>query len=242
MVIVFSVLLYPLFFLLIFALAEYLMPTRNSALLFSLAMALAASGLYYLLRSRAKDKIKEKELEKVRNETLRCRAMMMDPETFASFFPKEALCDNNCEPVSESKLLAFARSHPGQKTITVCSLNGVSPRAADLAKKLRLSLTIKSTADVLSSLPEDALPALRPIPPIKQAARIKRAVRSPVFEKSARRYGVFFLFYSLLTPFRVYYRLFGLFLLGLSLVIRFERKQEEKTGNQSTKSNSRSPI
>lgn len=243
MVIVFSILLYPLFFLLIFALAEYLLPTRNSAMLFSLAMALAASGLYYLLRSRAQERNRQKESERSRTETLRCRAMLLSPTVFSSFFPQDALCDNGSEAVSESALLSFLRKHPGQKTISVFALGGVGDKASGLANKLRLDLKIQEPEAILRALPEEILPPLAPIPTIPRKSRLIRAVRSPAFEKSTRHYGIFFLFYSLLTPFRVYYRFFGLFLIGLSLIIRYDRKKNgQKAGHQSTKSNSRSPI
>lgn len=225
MSIIFAFALYPIFFIIIYAVSEYLFPTKNGAIVFAFFATLAVTVLYYAMRQKAKD-IKEKKKEKSDSEQLLIsRLMLLDSEKFASLFPENSLCDNSFNGVNEEKTIEFLRKRTFEEKITVYSLNGITKGATDLLNLLNIDYRIYSGRELFSAAENIDLPNIARLRTLTRTDRILRSITGKNFTSFAVKYGLILVFLSFISPYGTYYALCGSILLLYGIFIYFYKKK-----------------
>lgn len=220
MTFLFSILLYPIFFILLYAAAEYIFPTKNGAMIFSLCAAFLLSYVYYTIRKKVSQYQQKKAKINLDKERLRSQLMLLDEKTFAGFFPGGAvLCDNSFHGIKEEKLLNALRTYGLDAPLDIYSLNGLTPGCRDLAALLGAKLTEHSREEIFAKVDLSLLPEITPAASHTKISRFKANIFSESFRKFAIKYGVILLLISIITPYKIYYILFGTLLTGFSLFL-----------------------
>ena len=107
MILIFSIVLYPIFFIISYAIAEYIYPTKNGAMFFSFLAAFVISYLYYTIRSKVRQLTEKKKAKKRTEESQLVSLLFADYKNFKEKFPENALTDNSFSGVDENKISFF---------------------------------------------------------------------------------------------------------------------------------------
>ncbi len=230
MIVLFSVFLYPLFFIASYIIAEYIFPTRNSAMLASFLTAFVLSYAYYTVRSRIRQQKQQKENTANEKKELAARIMLISKSEFESFFPKNCLCDNSFNGLNEETLLEFLRTAP-KEPIEIYSLNGLNSGSRDLLALLGIKFILHTQDDIILHIDKEVLPQAK-IPGKRKLSALLKALTSPAFGKFALKYGVILAAISFFTPYKVYYLITGISLALYSAVLFIMQKISQQSQTQ----------
>ncbi len=220
MILIFSILLYPIFFILLYAAAEYIFPTRNGAMIVSLCAAFLLSYLYYTIRKKVSQYQQKKAKITLDKEVLRSKLMLLEEKTFSGFFDGEyTLSDNSFQGLNEEKLLSALRKYGIDKHFDVYSLNGLTAGCRDLAALLGIKYTEHSREDIFSKVDLSILPEIASAAPGTKFSRLKAGIFSKSFQKFAIKYGVILLLISIITPYKIYYIVCGSLLTIFGIIL-----------------------
>lgn len=220
-ILIFSILFYPIFFIISYVAGEYIYPTRNGAMLFAFCCAFIFSFLYYTIRKRV-SQLREKKLNKKRSiEATLTALMLVDKNDFQSVFPKNSLSDNSYSGVNEEKLLEHLRKNEGE--VHIYSIKGITDGAEDFLKLLKRKYFIHSADEIIEKTKNLDFTEIETKSESK-FKKFKKALLSSEFKKFALKYGVILLLLSLITPYKFYYILFGSLLIIYSLTFRIIKK------------------
>ncbi len=221
MIVLFSVLLYPVFFIFAYVAGEYIYPTRNGAMLFAFCLAFILSLLYYTIRKRV-SQLNEKKLNKKRTvEATLTSLLLVNEKVFQSAFPKNSLADNSYNGVNEEKLIKHLRENSGK--VDIYSIKGVTEGAKDFLKLLKRDYVIHEKDEIIEKtkhLDFDKIETEKE----SKFKKLKTAISSKQFKKFALKYGVILLILSLITPYKFYYIFFGSALILSSIVPKILKK------------------
>lgn len=218
MILIFSVLLYPIFFIIAYVIGEYIFPTRNSAMFFAFLCAFLFSFIYYTIRKQV-SQLTEKKLQKKQLKEQRLTALMLtDEKIFKNCFPKNTLADNSYTGVNEDKLITFLRENKGE--VHIFSIKGMTEGAKDFLKLINVKYIEHSLDELLEKTENIILPKITVENKKDRLKKIKSAFKSPAFKKFALKYGVILLLLSIITPYKIYYILFGSFLILYSITAK----------------------
>ena len=220
MILIFSILLYHIFFILLYAAAEYIFPTKNGAMIFSLCAAFLLSYCYYTIRKKVSQYQQKKAKETLDKELLRHKLMLLQEKTFAEFFKGEhVISDNSFHGLKEEKLLQALREYGPDTPLEIYSLNGLTQGCRDLAALLGVKFTEHNREEIFDKIDLSILPELPPAVPGTKFSRLKAGIFSESFRKFAIKYGVILLLISIITPYKIYYIITGLLLTGFGLIL-----------------------
>ncbi len=220
MILIFSILLYPIFFILLYATAEYIFPTKNGAMIFSLCAAFLLSYAYYTIRKKVSQHQQKKAKITLDKEMLRHKLMLLQEKNFDKFFEGEhILSDNSFSGLKEEKLLQALRQYGPDTPLEIYSLNGLTQGCRDLASLLGAKLTEHSREEIFDKVDLSILPEITPAVPGTKFSRLKAGIFSESFRKFAIKYGVILLLISIITPYKTYYIITGLLLTGFGLLL-----------------------
>lgn len=225
MSILFAFALYPVFFIIIYAVSEYLFPTKNGATVFAVFAALTVTVLYYLIRQKVKDANKKKKENNDKEQLLTYRLALLDSEKFNSLFPENSLCDNSLNGVNEEKTVEFLRKGTCDGKITVYSLNGMTKGATDLLNLLDIDYRIYSGKDLFSAFENTDLPDIAYLRNLSRTDRFLRKITGKPFTSFAVKYGLILMLLSFFSPYGTYYAIFGGILFFYGVFIYFYRKK-----------------
>jgi hypothetical protein len=210
----------PLTFIVLYAINEYLLPTRNSAMLASICGAILFSYIYYTIRTKVSQRAKKKKQHLAETKRSLTLLMLVDKSSFNECF-KDSLADNSFTGIDEDKLIHYLRKNGLSKHIDIYSVNGMTSGCIQLLSDLNISYTIHSSEKIIDLTSTLTKPAITTSEKSSRLNRIKKAFTSKEFGKFAIKYGVILCFFALITPYKVYYTVFGisLFLWGIFLKI-----------------------
>ena len=224
MIILFSILLYPIFFIISYALGEYIFPTRNTAMIVAIVFSLSVSYLYYTIRVKVSQQ-KQAKISRLSEEKTRLtQLLLVERSVFDSYFDGTYdLPDNSINGLNEEKLLAFLRKNGLKSNVEIYSINKMTEGCNDLLKLLNVSFTVHSPSEIID---KTAQIEAEPIECSNEGkiAKIKRALFSRQFKSFAIKYGVILLVFSLFTPYRIYYLLFGFLLIAWNVFLSIRAK------------------
>lgn len=214
MILIFSIVLYPIFFIISYVIAEYIYPTKNGAMLFSLLSAFVISYLYYTIRTKVRQLTDKKNNKKRIDESQLVSLLFVESAVFMEKFPKNSLTDNSFIGITEDKIIKFMRKNSGD--IHIYSVRGISDSTRDFLNALNKKFTVHS-ADEILALAKD-LVSNPEIKKVTVLTKIKKVIFTKEFKKFSIKYGVILLLLSIITPYKIYYILFGssLLIFGLS--------------------------
>lgn len=223
LIIILSILFYPVFFVILYAIGEYLLPTKNSAMFFAFFSAFICSFLYYTIRSKVSQLTRRKTITKERKEARITGLMLMDTSEFKNIFP-DSLADNSFNGLNEEKLLEYLRKKGLNTQIEIYSIKGMNQGCRDLLNLLKISYKEHSLSEILDRTLDIETPK---IIIKKNRFALKRVIKglfSTTFQKFAIKYGVILILISILTPYKLYYIFFGSILTIFGIVIKIIRK------------------
>ena len=224
MIILFSILLYPIFFIISYALGEYIFPTRNTAMIVAIIFSLSVSYLYYTIRVKVRQQ-KQAKISRLSEEKTRLtQLLLVESSVFDSYFDGlYDLPDNSAKGLNEEKLLDFLRKKGLKNKIEIYSINKMTEGCNDLLKLLNVPFTVHSPSEIIE---KTAKIEAEPIECSNEGkiAKIKRALFSRQFKSFAIKYGVILLVFSLFTPYKIYYLLFGLLLISWNVFLFISEK------------------
>lgn len=212
---IFSVLLYPVFFLFSYIFAEYIFKTKNAAMIASFAFAAILSCIYYTIRaqiSQHNSTIKQKTLEK--KQTISA-IMLLDEKRYKTFFKKGSLCDNSALGINEDKLISFLRKNEPE-FLEIYSVWGINEGSKNILDFLNIEYIIHTQEEIIEQIDTSILQKI-------QGVTTKKFKLSKIFTHETARfvikYGVMLFIFSIFTPYKTYYLIFGGLLITLALSI-----------------------
>lgn len=220
MILIFSFLMYPIFFIIAYILGEYIYPTRNGAMLFAFLGGFIFSYLYYTIRTKVSQLAERKKEIKNKKKKQLTSLMLVDKKIFESCFPKNALTDNSFNGVNEEKIIEFLRKN--NDDIHIYSLNGITDGAKNFLEILRKKYTLHSEDEIINYT-EKIIPKIE-IKKENFLEKIKKFFLRKEFKIFAIKYGIMLLFLSLITPYKLYYILFGIALFLFGILQKFFKK------------------
>ncbi len=223
MVIFFSVLFYPIFFILLYAVGEYIFPTRNGAMIFAFCGAFICSYLYYTIRSKVSQLTKKKLKHKNRKNATLTALMLLDEKDFDSFFVG-AVADNSFNGLKEEKLLNFLRKNGTQNNLDVYSIKGMTTGCRDLLNLLKIQYTEHSSEEIIDKTRDAEIQHITYEIKVSKTKKLLNGLFSRQFEKFALKYGVILMLLSIITPYKIYYIVFGGTLVLYSFTLKILRK------------------
>lgn len=223
MLIFFSVLFYPVFFILLYAIGEYIFPTRNGAMIFATLGAFICSYLYYTIRSKVSQLMKKKLKHKNRKKATLTGLMLIDEKEFAGYFP-DSLADNSYNGLNEEKLLEFLRINGTNDVLDIYSIKGMTSGCRDLLNLLKIKYAEHSPDEILDKTVKIDIPEINVETNTSALTKILKGIFSKQFGKFAIKYGVILILISLITPYKIYYIVFGSILIIYSLVLKILRR------------------
>lgn len=223
LLIVFSILFYPVYFIIFYAIGEYIFPTRNGAMIFAFCGAFLCSFLYYTIRSKVSQLHKRKSKIKLRKEAHLTGLMLMDEKEFKNIFP-DALADNSYNGLHEETLLEFLRTNGINKHIDIYSIKGMSQGCHDLLALLKIPYKEHSANEIIDKTLDIEISKVSVKIKNKTFYRILKGLFSREFQKFAIKYGVILILLSIITPYKLYYIIFGGLLILFGLVLKILRK------------------
>lgn len=223
MLIFFSVLFYPVFFILLYAIGEYIFPTRNGAMIFAVLGAFVCSYLYYTIRSKVSQLTKRKLKRNNRKKAVLTALMLIDEEEFNNYFIG-SLADNSYSGLNEEKLLDYLRKNGTNKPLEIYSIKGMSSGCRDLLNLLKIKYTEHSNDEILDKTRQVKMPEINVEEKTPRLTKILKSVFSKQFGKFALKYGVVLMLLSMITPYKIYYIVLGGILVIYSLVLKILRR------------------
>ncbi len=222
MILIFSILMYPIFFIIAYICGEYIYPSNNGALLFAFCAAFVLSYLYYTIRKRVSQLTQKKIDKKLSREASLTSLMLVPEKDFKSVFNGEnVLADNSFTGINEEKILEFLRT--SKNNIHIYSIKGITDGAKNFLEILHINYTIHTSDEIL----EKTEAILRPDVYLKKDPnKLKNfitAITSEKFKKFSIKYGVIFLLLSMITPYKLYYILFGSFLIAYAFIMSIKK-------------------
>ncbi len=223
LLIIFSILFYPVFFVILYAIAEYILPTRNGAMIFALLSAFICSYLYYTIRSKVSQLTRKKTKAKERKEAQITGLMLLDAKEFKKIFP-DSLSDNSFNGLNEEKLLEYLRKKGLNQTVEIYSIKGINQGCRDLLNLLKVGYNEHSIDEILDKTIDIKIPKINVKMKNSALNRLAKGLFSIEFQKFAIKYGVILILLSILTPYKLYYIIFGSILTLFGVVIKIIRK------------------
>ncbi len=217
MIIIFSVMLSPIFFIIYYAAGEYIFPSKNASIVFAFCAMLISVYVYYTIRKEVRQLNKEKREIKDAESTVLSQLLLLEGEKFAELFPKNSLCSNSYKGVNEENVLCHLRKAGCKKAVEIYSLNGITQGATDLFNLLGVKYNVHPKEEIIALSESLRLPRINK--PTHESIFVKmlNGIKSSAFRKFAIKYGVILSVVGLITPYKAYYLIFGtvLFLYGL---------------------------
>ncbi len=224
MTILFSILLYPIFFLFSYVFAEYIFPTKNAAMISSFAFAAILSIIYYTIRTKISQySTEQKQTNLAKKETVSA-IMLLDEKKYRSFFKKGALCDNSALGVDEDKLITFLRKNEPE-FLEIYSVSGINEGCKNILDFLGVEYIVYSQDEIIEQIDTSILQKVN-------GNTQKKFNLSKIFTAETARfaikYGVMLFVLSIFTPYKAYYLIFGglLIMFALSVFI-FNRLNQQ---------------
>lgn len=214
MILIFSIVLYPIFFILSYAIAEYIYPTKNGAMFFAFLAAFVISYLYYTIRSKVRQLTEKKKAKKRTEESQLVSLLFADYKIFKEKFPENTLTDNSFSGIDENKIIEFMRKN--NSDIHIYSVRGITKNAENFLKTIDKKYIIHSAEEIIL-LAKD-LVAKTKIKEPTSIEKIKQIIFTKQFRKFTIKYGVILLLLSIITPYKLYYIIFGLSLIFFGLI------------------------
>jgi len=157
MLILFSILFYPIFFILLYAVGEYIFPTRNGAMIFAFCGAFLCSYLYYTIRSKVSQLTKKRLKTKSKEKATLTGLMLIDENEFTSYFPG-AIADNSYNGLNEEKLLEYLRNNGICETLDIYSIKGMTQGCRDLLNLLKVKYIEHTTDKIIDNTLKATVP------------------------------------------------------------------------------------
>lgn len=221
--IIFSILFYPVFFILLYAVGEYIFPTRNGAMIFAFCGAFLSSFLYYTIRSKVSQLHKRKSKIKLRKESHLTGLMLLDEQEFKDIF-KNSLADNSFNGLHEEALLEYLRKNGINKHIDIYSIKGMTQGSRDLLALLKVTYKEHSVDEIIDKTLDIEIPKVSVKIKNKPFYRLIKGLFSREFQKFAIKYGVILILLSIITPYKLYYIVFGGLLILYGIVLKILRR------------------
>ena len=219
MIIIFSVLMYPIFFIISYIFGEYIYPTKNGAMLFAFCCAFVLSYVYYTIRKRVRQLAQKKKDKKLSKEKALTSLMLVDEKIFKdNFKEKGTLADNSFIGINEEKILFFLRDN--KEDIHIYSIKGVTDGAKVFLDMLKINYTIHSADEILEKTSHLAKPDIDISKETNKLKKLIEAITSKTFRKFSIKYGVILLSISIITPYKLYYILFGSLLIVYGIFLK----------------------
>lgn len=218
-----SILFYPVYFIILYAVGEYVFPTRNSAMIFAFCGAFLCSFLYYTIRSKVSQLNKRKSKIKLRKESHLTGLMLIDEKEFKDIFP-DALADNSYNGLHEETLLEYLRKNGVYNHIDIYSIKGMSQGCRDLLALLKVPYKEHSVNEIIDKTLDIEIPKVSVKIKNKPFYRLLKGLFSREFQKFAIKYGVILILLSIITPYKLYYIIFGGSLILFGIVLKILRK------------------
>lgn len=212
--------MYPIFFIISYAVGEYIYTTRNGAMLFAFLSAFVCSYLYYTIRTKVRQLTVKKNSKKQNEKSKLTSLLLCDEKLFKEHFPENVLADNSFIGVNEDKIIDFLRNNTGD--LHIYSVQGITEGAKDFLTLINKKY-IEHTKDEILSLTEKIVPETE----IKNSSFLRKTQKiifTKEFKKFAIKYGVILLFLSIITPYKFYYIFFGLSLIIFGISQKFIKK------------------
>lgn len=223
---IFSILLYPVFFLFSYIFAEYIFKAKNAAMIASFAFAAILSTIYYTIRAKiSQHNTTQKRQALAKKETVSA-IMLLDEKRYKSFFKKGALCDNSALGINEDSLIAFLRKNEPDflEIYSICGINDGSKNILDF---LGIEYIIHEQDEIIDCIDTSVLQK------INGNTTKKFNLRNIFTTESARfaiKYGVMLFIFSIFTPYKAYYLIFGglliVFALSIFVFNRFSQQNQ----------------
>ncbi len=220
MIIIFSFIMYPIFFIISYAVGEYIYTTKNGAMLFAFLCAFICSYLYYTIRTKVRQLTVKKNSKKQNEKSKLTSLLLCDERVFKAQFPKNVLADNSFIGVNEDKVIDFLRNNAD--VVHIYSVQGITEGAKDFLALINKKY-IEHTKDEILSLTENIIPKTE----IKNTSffdKTRKIIFTKEFKKFTIKYGVILLFLSLITPYKFYYIFFGVLLIIFGASQKFIKK------------------
>ncbi len=218
-----SMLFYPVYFIILYAVGEYVFPTRNGAMIFAFCGAFLCSFLYYTIRSKVSQLNKRKSKIKLRKESHLTGLMLIDEKEFKDIFP-DALADNSYNGLHEETLLEYLRKNGVYNHIDIYSIKGMSQGCRDLLALLKVPYKEHSVNEIIDKTLDFEIPKVSVKMKSKPFHRLLKGLFSREFQKFAIKYGVILILLSIITPYKLYYIVFGGLLILFGIVLKILRK------------------
>ena len=226
MTVLFSILLYPVFFILMYAVGEYIFDSRNMTLAFALLSAFVISYIYFTVREKNEERNRKKSVLNTEKQTLISRTMLLDKKIFNSLFPN-ALC-NNSTGINEDQLLNFLRKNGIKKKIDIFSLNGMTNGCRSLLDLMQIEYVEHSIDEILSVTRNLDLPEIELKKHKSRVKMLKDTVLSKPFRKFSLKYGLILIFASIFTVYKIYYIVLGSALIFFAIISRIFIKTNQQ--------------
>ena len=220
MILLFSFLMYPVFFIISYVFGEYIYQTKNGAVLFAFLSAFVFSFLYYTIRTKVSQLTRKKKAKKEETYKKLTSLLLVSEKVFEAQFPKNALVDNSYTGVNEEKIISFLRRHDGE--LHIYSVKGITEGAINFLKMISRDF-ILHTDDEILNFAEKIIPEFE-IKKEKIFSKIKNIFFTKEFRKFSIKYGVILLVLSLITPYKAYYILSGILLILFGIFQKFFKK------------------
>lgn len=220
---VFSFLFYPVYFIILYAVGEYIFPSRNGAMIFAFCGAFLCSFLYYTIRSKVSQHNKRKSRIKLRKESHLTGLMLLEEKDFKNIFP-DALADNSYNGLHEETLLEYLRTNGLNNHIDIYSVKGMSQGCRDLLNLLNISYKEHSKDEIIDKTIDIETPNVNVKVKNKPFYRLLKGLFSREFQKFAIKYGVILILLSIITPYKLYYIIFGGLLISFGIILKILRK------------------
>ena len=223
LVLIFSFLFYPVYFILLYAIGEYVFPTRNGAMIFAFCGAFICSFLYYTIRLKVSQLHKRKTKAKSRKQAHLAGLMLINPDEFKSYFPN-AIADNSYSGLNEEDLLEYLRKVGLNSPIEIYSIKGISPGCRDLLNLLNVKFTEHTLNEIIDKTIDIETPKVAVKIKNRPFTRFMQGLFSKEFQKFSIKYGVILILISLITPYKLYYIIFGGILILFGITLKILRK------------------
>lgn len=223
MLIFFSILFYPVFLIILYAIGEYVFPTRNGAMIFAFCGAFILSYLYYTIRSKVSQLSKKRTNYKNKKNATITGLMLINEQQFTKYF-NDGIADNSFNGLTEEKTLEYLRNNGIPKELNIYSIKGLTPGCRDLLNLLNIKINEHSIEEIIEKTMWENIPEVNIKSRISKKEKLLRGLFSREFEKFAIKYGVILLLISFITPYKLYYILFGSLLILYNITLKILRK------------------
>ena len=209
MILLFSILMYPVFFIIAYISGEYIYPTKNGAMFFAFLGAFVLSFLYYTIRTKVSQLIAKKKKKKETKQKQLTSLLLVDKKIFKAQFPKNVLADNSYTGINEEKIINYLRHYDGE--LHIYSVKGITEGAINFLQMICRPFVLHSDDEILN-FTEKIIPKIE-IKKEKIYKKIQKIIFTKEFKKFSIKYGVILLVFSLITPYKIYYILSGISLI-----------------------------